>query len=281
MDFANAYDTAPQGKLQTNSTSTNAHDAGGGSQLDGSSTNTSAPTELKFLCFNFELIKSYFDVSTLDVAHRLLEATFPFKSLKLPDNDKSLDFRNFPDWYGPIWIATTLFLTVFAMSNYSCWLYNRTWRTDFAFLGVAAALTFGSLVVIPLIASVLVRLVIRTTTETGMHATTASPSTGQSIPSSLGFAPLICVLGYSFLMYIPMSLVCIIPYSVAKWIACTIAFFTGTFFTAKSLMQDLVNNSPFLRYAVLGYIGLCQVGLFVAFRMYFFAVPSPLIFGGV
>jgi len=80
---------------------------------------------------------------------------------------------------------------------------------------------------------------------------------------------ILCIYGYSLFIYLPVSLLAIVPIDWAKWVCVGIGFVLSTGFLVVNLWMPLRSR---LGYAILTLviIAALHAGLALTFRLYFF-----------
>jgi hypothetical protein len=81
---------------------------------------------------------------------------------------------------------------------------------------------------------------------------------------------IVCYYGYSFAIYIPILLLCVINSELLKWIFLIYAVASSTIFLIFNLWKELEKYVEKSRYIILGVITLCQVVLLFTLKFYFF-----------
>jgi len=155
------------------------------------------PTEQKnYKIWNIEYYQFLFNVNTAQVFHRILRSLVPF-----PPKFFEIIHEN-PDFYGPFWTATTLVFMLAATGNVASFLNSyltgtaTTWSFDIEALGVAAGCIYGYLIIIPLILW----------------------GVSKYYKLELQLLDILCIYGYSFFIYLPVSVLCVIPFDYVRWI---------------------------------------------------------------
>lgn len=147
--------------------------------------------------WTFEYYQTWFDVDTKQVGQRILGSMVP----KPGKNYLRLHIRPTPDLYGPFWICTTLVFTTAIcgnLANYiSCGRYDYKWTYDFHKVTFAAAAIFSYWWLIP-------------TALFGLLAWRKSQC-------GYSYMEIICVYGYSLAIYIPISILWVIPFVWLQW----------------------------------------------------------------
>ncbi|KAI8854216.1 hypothetical protein BC829DRAFT_486327 [Chytridium lagenaria] len=154
-----------------------------------------------------------------------------------------------PDLYGPFWIPTTVILSLFVTSSIAgsifAYLHSAPYNYDLTLLTVAASsVWFGS---------------------------------------PVKYFDVVGVYGYSFTIWVPALLICMLPMELARWILIGIAFGLSTFFILQNILPGLSHaTNPMARTVAIGVVVVAHAGLALLFRFYFFTfiadvtkVPPP------
>jgi len=198
-------------------------------------------------CLDIESLQTLWNVSSSEVARKLFAAMFPVT--KAVEEEES-DFRSNPDLYGPFWIATTVSLLLFITTNVDILLGKTGVETDYKFFVIVAGLVYGCLVGVPLILGCLFYFITRNS---------SLPFTNLRLLASL--------YGYSLIVLLPVSLLCLIPFTVAKWVAVVAGFTVSVVFMWRNLRRDIgasIPHNPYLPFAILCVI---QLVVFLTFGM--------------
>eukprot|EP01116_Phalansterium_solitarium_P025147 TRINITY_DN9493_c0_g1_i1.p1 TRINITY_DN9493_c0_g1~~TRINITY_DN9493_c0_g1_i1.p1 ORF type:complete len:328 (-),score=111.84 TRINITY_DN9493_c0_g1_i1:218-1201(-) len=137
-----------------------------------------------------------FNVNTKEVGLRIGKSMVPY-----PPTFFEMVKPN-PDLYGPFWIATTLVFIMAATGNLGSYvkaLENNTsesWEYDVTKMSAAAGTVYGYLLFVPL----------------GVWAVTKYYKIG------LALREVLCIYGYSFFIWLPISIACVEPNMVVRWI---------------------------------------------------------------
>eukprot|EP00455_Lapot_gusevi_P018083 TRINITY_DN1979_c0_g2_i2.p1 TRINITY_DN1979_c0_g2~~TRINITY_DN1979_c0_g2_i2.p1 ORF type:complete len:328 (+),score=70.64 TRINITY_DN1979_c0_g2_i2:92-985(+) len=200
--------------------------------------------------YTLEFWQSYFDISTVQFVHRLLRAFMPHRNF-FTDSDSK------PDLYGPFWISTTLVFLVAAMGNFANYLAffptskSPEWRLDIQKVSTAATMLYGAVFVLPCILYfVFSRYLERQATS---------------------LIYLISIYGYSLVVFIPTSIICVAPSELLRWLVVVIALCFSMTFILRNIWSYVPQQNLHPKgYFVLGGIALAQLGLAVAMKLYFF-----------
>eukprot|EP00931_Biecheleriopsis_adriatica_P022746 TRINITY_DN14533_c0_g1_i3.p1 TRINITY_DN14533_c0_g1~~TRINITY_DN14533_c0_g1_i3.p1 ORF type:complete len:355 (+),score=62.86 TRINITY_DN14533_c0_g1_i3:137-1201(+) len=194
--------------------------------------------------------QSLFDISSDEVLQRLKLALVPFKG----QEDASRDFRTRPDFYGPFWVATTAVLFLAGTGNFARLLEMKdesSFKADYSLVSVAATMIYGLLVGVPLI----IRMGLW---WSGLEV------------DSINFKQVICVYGYSLTPTVPMSIVCLVPIALVRWLAVMLGLGASLTFIRDTLWTDLAVEAPSLKWKVVGVFCTAQATVFLVYRIYFF-----------
>ena len=194
------------------------------SLLSGSSTAQPAETHAWYNFLRPSALGAFFQVSQHDVGTRLLKILVPFAQTgPLKRTFLRMTAEN-PDLYGPFWVTSTLVFVLGVAANSFSYLTHSSsivasaaekasatagasatslaqkYDGDVAQLTVAAAICYVFLLLLPLaiwVESMVFGLVyVDSATQTSR---------------TLSLANIMCLTGYSMLVYIPFCMVCVIP----------------------------------------------------------------------
>ena len=196
----------------------------------------------KFFCC-FTIFKRYFQITSNDFIHRLINSFIPF------NNKFGNLIQNNPDLYGPIWIYTSLILLISATGSLTRTLQGHNNKNFFQeFIPIAGTTIYSVGFGLPILITFLMKL----------------------FGITLGFVHVICTYGYSFSIFLPISIICLIQINAVQWIALLYAVFSSTSLLVINyykLMGEFSKNRKFL---IIGIVLLAQIGLLLFFKLYFF-----------
>jgi len=195
-----------------------------------------------------------FDVSTDDVVKRLRLALVPYP---LPEGN-STEFRTRPDFWGPFWVATTAVFFLAATGNFARLVENgdsKKFKADYGLVSVAACMIYGALIAVPLVSRASLYF-------SGQEA------------SSINFRQLICVYGYSLAPAIPVSVLCLLPFGLLRWLLVFAGLALSLVFIRGNLWTDISVEAPSLKWAMIGIVVLSQAMIFFVYRIHFFAATD-------
>ena len=196
----------------------------------------------KFFCC-FVIFKKYFQITSQDFLLRFLNSLIPF-------NKK---FQNLvkerPDLYGPIWIYTSLILIISATGSLTRTLQGNNNKNFFQeFVPIASAVIYGVGFGLRLLISLLMKI----------------------FGTSLTFVSVICTYGYSFSIFLPMSIICVIQVDLLQWIVLTYAVFSSTSLLVVNYYKQMGDYSRNKKLLIIIIVLIFQFGLLLFFKLYFF-----------
>lgn len=192
-------------------------------------------------CFNW--LKKYFQITSKDFFSRLVLSIIPF-------NTKFYSaIENNPDFYGPFWIYT-LFIVLIS----SCGSLTRTIQgkrdTNFfqEFIPSAAFLIyfigFGGPIFLSLISKI--------------------------FGAKINIANVICVYGYSYTIFLPITIICSIPNSLLQWALLAYAIFSSTSLIIVNVAKSFGEVGKGKKLVVIILICIFQIIIFFVLKLYFF-----------
>ena len=196
----------------------------------------------KFFCC-LTLFKKYFQITSNDFILRFINSFIPF-------NHKFGNLiKNNPDLYGPIWIYTSLILLLSASGSLTRTIQGHNNKNFFQeFIPIAGTIIYCVGFGLPILITFLMKV----------------------FGITLGFVHVICTYGYSFSIFLPMSILCVIQINAVQWVALIYAVFSSTSLLVVNyykLMGDFSKNKKFI---IIFIVLLAQIGLLLFFKLYFF-----------
>ncbi|KAI8911298.1 hypothetical protein DFJ77DRAFT_93257 [Powellomyces hirtus] len=195
-----------------------------------------------------EYYSQYFNVDTADVIQRMLATVIPGRQF-------SEVLGSNPDLYGPFWIATTVIFSFFVASSVAGSIAalldpsSTSYVYDMATLSVAVTVIYTFVTVIPLILWAVLKY----------------------FKGPANLLELIDAYGYALAIWIPVSLLCIIPLSIVTWVLVMVAFASTVLFKVRTIRPIVSQtNDKFASTLVLSAIVITDGALALLFRFYFF-----------
>jgi hypothetical protein len=252
-------------------------------------TTTPELTTMRFWTTRF--YQQFFDVDTNDVLMRMGNVLLPFVPPDFLRNRRwhmegfsapgalgtvasafTTSQERRADLYGPFWLCTTLWIVLAVVSNMMSKLaYNKqvdarnqliaqlpsgvtleplsAWKYDFTNASVGALVIYLFVLLLSLLIWGLMKW--------------------KSVP--VGLTDTLCLYGYSMFVYILCAILCSVPIKSFQWTVCILAFVWSAAYLLLNFWQlwkTTLNTFWFVGVVVL-VLG-CQIGLTLAFKLYFF-----------
>jgi hypothetical protein len=192
-------------------------------------------------CFNW--LKKYFQITTKDFFNRILWSIIPFNSKFYDAIEKS------PDFYGPFWIYTSFIVLVSSCGSLTRTIQGHREQNFFQeFIPTAAILMYFVGFGVPLLISVLTKI----------------------FGAKISVAPVICIYGYSYTIFLPIIIVCSIPNNLLQWILLAYGIVSSTSLIIMNLSKGLASMDKGKKIVIIIIILIFQVIIFVMLKLYFF-----------
>ncbi|CAL1374593.1 unnamed protein product [Linum trigynum] len=146
--------------------------------------------------FSVSSYVQYFNVDTDIVVNRLMSSFYPIGG----DFFSKIDAN--PDLYGLVWISTTLVFLLSALGNCATYLMlkhtdsSASWNFDVGYVNAAAVSIYGYAIVVPL----------------GFYFLL------QYLGSTASLIRFWCMWGYSLFIFVPCSVLLVIPVEFLRWL---------------------------------------------------------------
>ncbi|KAJ8658257.1 alkylated DNA repair protein AlkB [Lichtheimia ornata] len=161
--------------------------------------------------WSLDYYSQYFDVDTSQVIERCLKTLYPVGDFA------SDTLNNQPDLYGPFWIATTVVFAMFVCSSLAgslaAYIADVPHQSDFRLLSYAVGVVYSYGFLCP-------ALVWLATKYFGCQ------------PSLL---EIVNYYGYGLTVWIPVSVLCVMPFDIARWVFVGVAALLTGYFLVKNL----------------------------------------------
>ncbi|KAJ7518435.1 hypothetical protein O6H91_21G068700 [Diphasiastrum complanatum] len=197
--------------------------------------------------FNVVSYRPYFNVDTSDVLERIRDSFLPHKGDFVEKTNSN------PDMYGPFWITTTLIFVTAALGNFAAYIAHKTsstsdhWHYDINKVTWSASMFYGYIALVPLLLYFLLKYM--------------------GVSSSL--VQLWCLYGYSLFIFIPASVLSVVPVEIFRWVIVGIAAVMSAIFLALNIRSHIKTASDRWFLVVTGSF-LLQLGLALVMKLYFF-----------
>ncbi|KAJ0987817.1 hypothetical protein J5N97_006173 [Dioscorea zingiberensis] len=196
--------------------------------------------------FSISTYSPYFNVDTDNVVDRIFSSMNPIHG----DFHRKID--SYPDLYGPVWISTTLVFMLSALGNCATYLMSSkseadiAWVFDVNYVNWAASVVYGYAIVVPAAFYFLL----------------------QYFGTSASLIRFWCLWGYSLFIFIPSSLLLVIPVEFLRWIIIIVAGAASAMFIGTNL-KSYTEGSDMMVVVVSAMVLQFVLGLFI--KIFFYA----------
>ncbi|KAH7883018.1 hypothetical protein F5I97DRAFT_1815283 [Phlebopus sp. FC_14] len=200
--------------------------------------------------WNIEYYQPYFEVDTWTVLKRCYMTLLPFS----PTYSSTL--TNGSDLYGPFWVPTTLILALFLSSSLAASIASylsapgKQYEYDFALLGSAAIVVYAYAFALPV----------------GLWLSLRYIGVGEwGVVDALG------VWGYALFVWVPVSILCVIPVPIVRWALVGVAFALSGYFLVANVYPILASADAKATRLLIIVVGALHAGLALTFKVLFFS----------
>ncbi|KAF8639227.1 hypothetical protein AX17_001712 [Amanita inopinata Kibby_2008] len=198
-----------------------------------------------------EYYQSYFDVDTQTVLKRCYTTL-------LPQNARTYisTHLNPPDLYGPFWTLTTLIFTLFLSSSLAASISSylsgpdNQYSYDFQLLSIAMSLVYAYGLGLPVLLWLALRYL----------------GVGE-----WSIIEAIAVWGYGQFVWIPVSILCVLPIPLLRWLLVGIAFGLSGYFLVANIYPILASAEAKATRLLIVVLVLLHFGLALTFKVMFFS----------
>jgi len=199
--------------------------------------------------WTIEYYQKYFDVDTKMVLTRCYTTLLPTSSGYLTTH-----LTPSPDLYGPFWTLTTLIFSLFVFSSLassiSSYLSDAPVEYDFQLLSIAVTLVYVYGIGIPIILWIVLRYI-------GVTEWSAIEA--------------LSVFGYGQFVWIPVSLLCVIPVPILRWTLVGLAFGLSGYFLVANIYPILASAEQKATRFIVVILVILHAGLALTFKILFFS----------
>ncbi|XP_027223842.2 protein YIPF1 isoform X2 [Penaeus vannamei] len=205
--------------------------------------------------WNFEFYQQFFDVESKQVGDRIIWSMVPKPGVSYLQSY----IRPNPDLYGPFWICMTLAFTTAITGNLANYLLTRPedtyiWRYDFHKVTLAATAIFAYAWLVPL--AVWGILIWR-----GSRA-------------KISLLELLCIYGYSLAIFVPVSILWMVPQPWFKWCLAIVAPVLSGSVLVRTVWPSLSHDTKQVAITIAAFILILHATLALGFMLYFFTAPD-------
>ncbi|KAJ7116201.1 Yip1-domain-containing protein [Mycena crocata] len=200
--------------------------------------------------WTIEYYQPYFDVDTKSVLRRCYSTVLPSSS------DYLTTHLNPADLYGPFWTLTTLIFTLFLSSSLgasiSAYLSEpgAKYDYDFGLLSIAVTLVYTYGLVLPILLWVALRYL----------------GVGE-----WSVVEAIAIWGYAMFVWIPVSILAVIPVPIVRWSLVGIAFGLSGYFLVRNIYPILSSAEAKSTRLLIIVLAALHAGIALTFQLMFFS----------
>ncbi|EGG18851.1 Yip1 domain-containing protein [Cavenderia fasciculata] len=186
-----------------------------------------------------------FNVDTVEVGQRLLRSMMPIK----------FSFFNLikenPDLYGPVWVSTSLVFIIAISANLNEYFQtdHTLWKADIQKVVYSAIAIYGYSFVVPFILWAVFKW----------------------MKLGLRLIDMACIYGYSLFIFVPISVLCVIPIGIVQWVIVGFGALVSGAFLVTNIFTPLKEDFTKRGIIICAIIGALHLGLALFLRLYFFA----------
>jgi len=215
--------------------------------------------------WTIEYYQPYFDVDTNTVFKRCYSTLLPTST-----NYLSTHLNPSPDLYGPFWTLTTLIFTLYLSSSLASSISSflsspdSTFEYDFGLLSISVTLVYVYGIGLPVLIWIALRYM----------------GVGE-----WSVVEAVAIWGYAMFVWIPVSILCVIPVPILRWILVGIAFALSGYFLVANVYPILASAEAKSMRLFIIVIAALHAGLALTFKVLFFSyyvvkandpVPGPV-----
>ncbi|KAF9453357.1 Yip1-domain-containing protein [Macrolepiota fuliginosa MF-IS2] len=200
--------------------------------------------------WTLDYYQQYFDVDTKTVLKRCYTTLIPTEARTYVSSH-----LNPPDMYGPFWTLTTLIFALFLSSSLAASIsaYLSTngaeYDYDFRLLSMAVTIVYAYGLALPVLLWLALRYL----------------GVGE-----WSIAEAMAVWGYAQFVWIPVSVLCVIPVPILRWVLVGIAFGLSGWFLGSNIYPILASAEAKATRLLIIVLGVLHFGLALTFKVLFF-----------
>ena len=258
----------PEGKVENQKYDDRANLLPGDTSTTNGNSTAYSGSKSGFLSFDF--YQSLFDVDTDTVYNRLRSSIIPRKNFNFIDSVLRSARRknNGPDMYGPFWICVTLVFSTAICGNLANFIHRNgdpywNYSPEFDKVSMVATSVFGYAYFLPVVIYFFIKYKVNGSSNNSSGSLDNSPD--------YRFMEILCTYGYSLFVYIPISVLWVLPFESFRWILVLVGAGVSGSMLAQALYPTVKYQSKKqLVYILLGLILVSNLALAIGFKKYLF-----------
>ncbi|XP_020342443.1 protein YIPF1 [Oncorhynchus kisutch] len=209
--------------------------------------------------WTFEYYQSFFNVDTMQVLDRVKRSLVPLPGRNFIKHT----LQSSPDLYGPFWICVTLVFSLAISGNLSTFLNSLGspdyhYRPQFHRVTIAAVVIFLYAWLVPL----------------GVWGFLTWRQREERQQSGYSFLETVCVYGYSLFIYIPTSVLWILPFEWLRWLLILVAMVISGSVLVLTFWPVVRDDTQVTAFATVATIVVLHALLSIGCKMYFFQTAT-------
>ncbi|KAJ3863845.1 hypothetical protein EV359DRAFT_73385 [Lentinula novae-zelandiae] len=196
-----------------------------------------------------EYYQVYFEVDTKEVLRRCYSTLLPTSTNYFSTH------LNPPDLYGPFWTLTTLIFTLFLSSSLAASISaylssaDAEYDYDFGLLSQAVGIVYAYGLGLPVLLWISLRYM----------------GVGE-----WSVVDAVAIWGYALFVWIPVSILCVIPVPLLRWVLVFLAFASSGYFLIRNIYPILASAEAKATRLLIIVIGVLHAALALVFKVLFF-----------
>ncbi|KAG7451571.1 Yip1-domain-containing protein [Guyanagaster necrorhizus] len=197
-----------------------------------------------------EYYQPYFDVDTKMVLTRCYSTLLPTST------DYLSTHLNPADLYGPFWTLTTLIFALFLSSSLDASIAaylsapGAEYDYDFQLLSIAVSIVYAYGLGLPVLLWIALRYL----------------GVGE-----WNVVEAVAIWGYAMFVWIPVSVLCVIPVPILRWVLVAVAFVQSGYFLVRNVYPILASAEAKATRLIIIAITVLHAGLALSFKVLFFS----------
>ncbi|KAF4613140.1 hypothetical protein D9613_010984 [Agrocybe pediades] len=201
--------------------------------------------------WNIEYYQPYFDIDTQTVIKRCYTTLIPTEAKTYISTH-----LNPPDLYGPFWTLTTLIFCLYLSSSLGASIakylstQDKPYEYDFGLLSLAVTLVYSYGLGLPVVLWLALRYL----------------GVGE-----WSVVEAISVWGYGQFVWIPVSVLCVIPVPIVRYVLVMLAFGLSGWFLGANIYPILASAEAKATRLIILFLGAVHLGIAITFQVMFFS----------
>jgi len=199
--------------------------------------------------WSVEYYQVYFEIETREVLRRCYSTLLPTSTNYFSTH------LNPPDLYGPFWTLTTLIFTLFLSSSLAASISaylssaDQEYDYDFGLLSLAMGIVYAYGLGLPILLWLALRYM----------------GVGE-----WSMVDAVAIWGYALFVWIPVSILCVIPVPLLRWVLVFLAFASSGYFLVRNIYPILASGESKSTRLLIIVIAIFHAAIALIFKVLFF-----------